>query len=102
MTEVVNIAVASPPADIGLVRRLDAAKVGAVPLPPYGAIAAVIIGAALAQKLPADMIGRFGDKRPQYFRRRFAHARRGRRRSLSLIAAATGQRAPSLLSGDVR
>jgi malate:Na+ symporter len=40
-------------------QRLAAAKVGAVPLPLYAALAVVVIGAALVQKLPADMIGGF-------------------------------------------
>jgi len=59
MTEVTNIAVPSAPIEIGVMRRFADAKVGAVPLPLYLAIAAVIVGAALVQKLPADMIGGF-------------------------------------------
>ena len=62
MTQSTDVAV--PGASLGTsllqkLRRLSDAKVGAVPLPLYVAIAAVLFGAAWVQKLPADMIGGF-------------------------------------------
>ncbi|WP_026259259.1 2-hydroxycarboxylate transporter family protein [Uliginosibacterium gangwonense] len=43
----------------GLLSKIGSYKVGPLPLPLYVAIAAVVIGAALVKKLPADMIGGF-------------------------------------------
>ena len=59
MTQILNIAVPSAPVGMGHLRKLANAKVGAVPLPLFVAIAAVLFGAAWVQKLPADMIGGF-------------------------------------------
>ncbi len=44
---------------LGLLTRLGSYRVGVMPLPLYLAIAAVVFGASVIGKLPADMIGGF-------------------------------------------
>lgn len=49
----------SPAQTQSFLRKWASYRVGPLPLPLYLAIAAVVIGAALVKKLPADMIGGF-------------------------------------------